>query len=321
MPNDLAKGEVARATMYMNTRYEYSVTLNFYSVALMLEWHLKNPVTNREIYRNNTVHSLQGNRNPYIDRQDWACYIYGNTNSATQSICAATSVEPTSVEVTPSSASLNLGSSLTLSANVLLSCAPSGVTWSSANSSIATVSVGVTTIRATSTTSSAIYGSSTITVTNTSVPVSSVSISPTSLNLEVGSSASLTANVLPSNATNKYVSWSSSQPSFASVKSNGIVTALSPGSGTISVTTSDNGYTSSIPFTITQASVSEKPNTYSFGTSGNASWSNISGFAKYFTNSYGIETASVGGTLKSSNILENMPLGSLFTVTVVGRNE
>lgn len=168
MPNDLAKGEVARATMYMNTCYDYSVTLNFYSVALMLEWHLENPVTNREIYRNNTVQSLQGNRNPYIDRQDWACYIYGNTNSATQSLCAA-SVAPTSIEVTPSSASLNLGSSLSLSANVL----PSGVTWSSTNSSIATVSsngvvtpvsVGVTTIRATSTTNSAIYGSSTITV-------------------------------------------------------------------------------------------------------------------------------------------------------------
>ena len=29
MPNDLAKGEVARATMYMNTRYGYSITLNF----------------------------------------------------------------------------------------------------------------------------------------------------------------------------------------------------------------------------------------------------------------------------------------------------
>ncbi|MFA5660527.1 MAG: endonuclease, partial [Bacilli bacterium] len=119
MPNDLAKGEVARATMYMNTRYDYSVTLNFYSVELMLEWHLENPVTNREIYRNNTVHNLQGNRNPYIDRQDWACYIYGNTNSATQSLCSASNVDPTSISVSPSNASVNLGSNLTLNATVL----------------------------------------------------------------------------------------------------------------------------------------------------------------------------------------------------------
>lgn len=59
MPNDLAKGEVARATMYMNTRYGYSITLNFFSIELMVKWHLENPVTNREIYRNNTVHQLQ----------------------------------------------------------------------------------------------------------------------------------------------------------------------------------------------------------------------------------------------------------------------
>ena len=31
----------------------------FYSVELMLQWHLEHPVTNREVYRNNTVHSLQ----------------------------------------------------------------------------------------------------------------------------------------------------------------------------------------------------------------------------------------------------------------------
>ena len=59
MPNSLAQGEVARATMYLNTLYDYSVTGNFASVELMLEWHVDNPVTNREIYRNNKVHSLQ----------------------------------------------------------------------------------------------------------------------------------------------------------------------------------------------------------------------------------------------------------------------
>ena len=45
--------------MYLNTRYNYSITSNFQSVELMLQWHLENPVTNRDIYRNNTVHTLQ----------------------------------------------------------------------------------------------------------------------------------------------------------------------------------------------------------------------------------------------------------------------
>jgi len=324
MPNKLAKGEVARATMYMNTRYDYSVTLNFYSVELMLEWHLENPVTNRGIYRNNTIHNLQGNRNPYIDRQDWACYIYGNTNSATQSLCSTANVDQTSVDVSPSSAFLNLGSTLTLSANVLPSGAPSGITWSSLNPSIATVSngvvtpvsVGVATIRATSTTNNTVYGSASITVTNHSVPVTGVSISPTSLNLDVGSSASLIASVMSANATNKSVTWASSHPSIASVNNSGQVSGLTVGSGTITVTTSEGGYTDTIPFTVTALSVPLEPTTFSFDPSGNTDWTNISGFAKYFTNSYGISSASSGGTLNSTNILENMPLGSIFTVNV-----
>ena len=324
MPNDLAKGEVARATMYMNTRYDYSVTLNFFSVELMLEWHLANPVTNREIYRNNTVHHLQGNRNPYIDRQDWACYIYGNTNSATQSLCSASNVVPTSISVSPSNASLNLGSNLTLNATVLPLGASSGVTWSSLDPSIATVSngvvtpvsVGVATIRATSTSNTSVYGSATITVTNQSVPVTGVSISPSSLNLEVGSSASLTANVMPANATNKNVTWTSSHPSIASINHSGQVTALAAGSGTITVTTSEGGLTDTISFTVIEQSLPPETNNFSFGPTGNAEWANISGFAKYFTSAYGISNASTGGTLKSTNILKDIPLGSIFTINI-----
>ena len=84
--------------MYVNMRYGYSVTGNFQSIALMLEWHLQNPVSNREIYRNNTVHTMQKNRNPFIDHPEYACRIWGNTNSATQAICgAAQQVDVTSV--------------------------------------------------------------------------------------------------------------------------------------------------------------------------------------------------------------------------------
>ncbi len=325
MPNDLAKGEVARATMYMNTRYDYSVTLNFFSVELMLEWHLANPVTNREIYRNNTVHHLQGNRNPYIDRQDWACYIYGNTNSATQSLCSASNVDPTSISVSPSNASVNLGSNLNLNATVLPLGASSGLTWSSLDPSIATVSngvvtpvsVGVATIRATSTSNTSVYGSATITVTNQSVPVTGVSISPSSLNLEVGSSASLTANVMPANATNKNVAWTSSHPSIASINHSGQVTALAAGSGTITATTSEGGLTDTISFTvIAQSLPPETTMTFSFAGTGNSYWPTVSGFGAYFSSGYGISSASTGGTIKSTQILSLIPLGSLMTVKV-----
>ncbi len=182
MPNDLAKGEVARATMYMNTRYGYSITLNFYSIALMLRWHIEHPVTNREIYRNNVVHNLQGNRNPFIDHQDYACRIWSQTNSETQSLCSgqSTNVPVTSVSVSPSSGTINLASTnktLQLTANVLPATATNPlVSWSSSNDNVASVSnngfvtalgVGQTTITATSLENNTIKGTATINVTNT----------------------------------------------------------------------------------------------------------------------------------------------------------
>ena len=64
------------------------------------------------------------------------------------------------------------------------------------------------------------------------ISVASVSMSQASLNLEVGATASLTATVSPSDATNKAVSWTSSNSTVATV-SNGVVTAVSEGSATI----------------------------------------------------------------------------------------
>jgi len=64
------------------------------------------------------------------------------------------------------------------------------------------------------------------------VSVASVSLSQASLNLEVGATASLTATVSPSDATNKTVSWTSSNNAVATVN-NGTVTAVAEGSATI----------------------------------------------------------------------------------------
>lgn len=80
----------------------------------------------------------------------------------------------------------------------------------------------------------------TITVTVKAVSVTGVSISKESLSLKVGTSQQLTATVLPDNATNKGVTWKSSNPGVATVTSGtGIVKAISKGTATITVTTSD----------------------------------------------------------------------------------
>ncbi len=71
-----------------------------------------------------------------------------------------------------------------------------------------------------------------------SIPVTGVKLSESSLTLDVGDTAELTATISPNNATDKTVSWTSSDPTVAKVE-NGVVTALKPGSTTITATAND----------------------------------------------------------------------------------
>lgn len=89
----------------------------------------------------------------------------------------------------------------------------------------------------------------TIDFTQTVAPTG-VTVSPTSLDLTVGESATLTATVTPSNATNKSVTWTSSSSSVASVSSSGVVTAKSAGTAFIFATTV-NGKRSTASVTVT----------------------------------------------------------------------
>jgi uncharacterized protein YjdB len=87
---------------------------------------------------------------------------------------------------------------------------------------------------------------------SSTVAVSGVSLNTSTLILTVGGSATLTATVVPSNATNQFVTWSSSNTPVAAV-SNGAVTALSAGSATITVTTQDGGRTAACVVTVSES--------------------------------------------------------------------
>lgn len=82
--------------------------------------------------------------------------------------------------------------------------------------------------------------------------VTSISLTPSSgISIIVGQTLQISANVLPANATNKVILWTSSNPLQAAVV-NGLVTAISPGSVTINATSTDGtNVTASIPVTIT----------------------------------------------------------------------
>ena len=75
------------------------------------------------------------------------------------------------------------------------------------------------------------------------VLVESISLNPSSVELEIGKTLQLTATVSPSTATAKDLTWSSSMSSVASVNSSGLVTAISD--GTTTITASADGKTGS----------------------------------------------------------------------------
>ena len=87
------------------------------------------------------------------------------------------------------------------------------------------------------------------------VAVQSVSLDKSSLTLTVGDQTTLAATVLPANASNTNVTWSSIAPAIASVSYNGVVTALDPGSTEIIVTTQDGNKTASCSVTVNPTKV------------------------------------------------------------------
>ena len=85
------------------------------------------------------------------------------------------------------------------------------------------------------------------------VSVTGVSLDKTAITLNVGETAALKASVIPDIATDQTVTWKSSSSAVATVK-DGVVTAVSAGTATITVTTVDGGKTATCAVTVTPAS-------------------------------------------------------------------
>ncbi len=246
------------------------------SISAMLEWNLQylpsdtsftgaNDIARRaELNRNDAIQNHangQGNRNPFIDHPEYACRIWGDFNDKTRQICSGQSgtVSVTGVSIAQDSYDVNLNGSTQLSATVEPSNATTkAVTWSSSDTSVVTVSTsGVAT--------GLKEGSATITVTTqdggftdtctvnvVKVSVTGVSLNKSSISLQAGQSFTLTASVLPQNASNKDVTWSSDNTSIASVTS-GKVSAVGAGKTNVKVTTVDGGFTATCEVTVIES--------------------------------------------------------------------
>lgn len=95
-PIDEYKGDLARNYFYMVTRYANIVAgwesndtygdavldgtqypaFESWAITMLLQWHLEDPVSQKEINRNNAVYAIQHNRNPFIDHPEYAGRIW-----------------------------------------------------------------------------------------------------------------------------------------------------------------------------------------------------------------------------------------------------
>ncbi|MBR4505142.1 MAG: Ig-like domain-containing protein, partial [Candidatus Methanomethylophilaceae archaeon] len=166
-------------------------------------------------------------------------------------------VKVTGVTLYPSETSLQVGSTSTLTAKVAPANASNKiVTWSSDAPSVATVingqvtavSVGTATITAT-TADGGFKAYCKVTVTTDKIAVTGITLDKETLKLRTSGTGTLAATVMPQGATDKTVSWSTSDASVVAV-SNGVLTAISPGTATITATTADGGFKASCVVTV-----------------------------------------------------------------------
>lgn len=114
-PIDEFKGDVARMILYFATRYESKLSsfddndiltnsafpgVEAWELAVLKEWHTNDPVSQREIDRNNAAYIYQGNRNPFIDHPEYVALIWGTTTPDTEAPST-----PTNLIVTGSTSS------------------------------------------------------------------------------------------------------------------------------------------------------------------------------------------------------------------------
>lgn len=123
------KGDIARMYFYFATRYENTVagypfamfdgsSNKVFTTAFLnqlLAWHTQDPVSAREIARNNAIHARQNNRNPYIDHPEYVQAIWGSAPSSdtqaptTPTNLIASAVTATSVALNWTASSDNIG--------------------------------------------------------------------------------------------------------------------------------------------------------------------------------------------------------------------
>ncbi len=180
-----------------------------------------------------------------------ALALDGSGVSGTANITVSVANVPvTGIEVTPETSTVEVGQPVSLIATILPANATNtNVNWITSNNSLATVdgsgnvttlAVGNVTITAISVENGSITDSAVITIVPANVPVTGILVFPVNSTINVGGNQQFTVSVLPANATDPSVIWSTSNASIASIDSNGNVTGAGAGTATITATSVSN---------------------------------------------------------------------------------
>jgi len=121
-PIDAFKGDIARMVFYFVTRYESKLSsfstgnmlggsaypgLQNWELQVLLAWNAADPVSQKEIDRNNAAYAYQGNRNPYIDNPTWVNDVWGGSAPSTDTQAPTIPTNLTVSNTTSSSVSLS----------------------------------------------------------------------------------------------------------------------------------------------------------------------------------------------------------------------
>ena len=215
-----------------------------------------------------------------------------------QGIIVPTTVSVSAISLSDSSATINVGNTRQLTATIAPTDATNkGISFASSNTAVATVnSSGLVTAVA--------AGNAVITATtddgrktanctiNVTIPVISVfsaDLNENAITINIGSSRQLTTTILPSNATNKNISYTSSNTTVATVDSNGLVKAIAAGTAVITVTSADGNKTANCNVTVPAPPPVQDTSQIAFSVNGNASeWSSIPVLAQKSTGNINI---------------------------------
>ena len=182
---------------------------------------------------------------------------FGNNTlkNATIHFQSSGNIKVSGISLDRSSISVSIGSSEQLNASVKPENAQNKtVHWESSNPAVASISAGLVTAKSKGTaiiTARTDDGGYTATCTVTvSQPVTGISLNQLSISIIKGKTYQLSASIQPSGASNRNVTWSSSNSNIATVSSSGKVSAKAAGTATITVTTKDGSKTAKCTVTV-----------------------------------------------------------------------